>query len=349
MTFMNKKEEVIDIELTPYGKYLLAKGKMKPVYYAFFDDNILYDAEYFGITELQSEAKDRIRKETPQLKTQYKFTSEANQLLEIDFGTKDTIIPEAPASRDSLSYPLSTAQIGSNKLPAITLSMYRGNISSYDLEYRTKVGNKKIDQLNAEIVFKKDKKIIEFDEDGLPMDTVGDLPDGDELYTKFIEGPVDATGKYYEIQTDYLLADIFESNVDFDFENFDIEVFRVDTVTVPSTSSFFGIGTEEKLVPLEFKTKPKNNIVNNILIETDEDEDLEEIQDLAPSNVEYYFNIYCDSEIDMDVIMESVTELKSKGFFTDHGYDITKAPQVIRAVADIYGTNVTENDIEDCG
>ncbi len=339
MTFMNKKEEVIDIELTPYGKYLLAKGKMKPVYYAFFDDNILYDAEYFGTTELQSEAKDRIRKDTPQLKTQYRFTSKPNQLLEIDFGTKDVIIPEAPASRDSLSYPLSTAQIGSEKMPAITLSMYRGNINSYDLEYRTKVGNKKIDQLNAEIIFKKDKKVIEFDEDGLPMDTVGDLPDGDELYTKFIEGPVDATGKYYEIQTSYLLADIFESNVDFDFENFDIEVFRVDTPEEGVTN----------LVPLEFKTKPKNNIVNNILIETDEDEDLEEIQDLAPSNVEYYFNIYCDSEIDMDVIMESVTELKSKGFFTDHGYDITKAPQVIRAVADIYGTNVSENDIEDCG
>jgi len=339
MTFMNKKEEVIDIELTPYGKYLLAKGKMKPVYYAFFDDNILYDVEYFGATELQSEAKDRIRKDTPQLKTQYKFTNKPNQLLEIDFGTKDVIIPEAPASRDSLSYPLSTAQIGSEKMPAITLSMYHGNINSYDLEYRTKIGNKKIDQLNAQVVFKKNKKIIEFDEDGFPMDMVGDLPDGDELYTKFIEGPVGNAGKYYEIQTDYLLADIFESNVDFDFENFDIEVFRVDTPEEGVTN----------LIPLEFKTKPKNNIVNNILIETDEDDDLEEIQDLAPNNVEYYFNIYCDSEIDMDVIMESVTELKSKGFFTDHGYDITKAPQVIRAVADIYGTNITENDIEDCG
>ena len=339
MTFMNKKEEVIDIELTPYGKYLLAKGKMKPVYYAFFDDNILYDAEYFGITELQSEAKDRIRKDTPQLKTQYKFTSKANQLLEIDFGTKDTIIPEAPTSRDSLSYPLSTAQIGSNKLPAITLSMYRGNINSYDLEYRTEVGNKKIDQINAKIVFKKNKKIIEFDEDGFPMDMVEELPDGDELYTKFIEGPISEGGEYLDIQTDYLLADIFESNVDFDFENFDIEVFRVDTPEEGVTN----------LVPLEFKTKSKNNIVNNILIDTEEDTDLEEIENLSPSNVEYYFNIYCDSEIDMDVIMESVTELKSKGFFTDHGYDITKAPQVIRAVADIYGTNITENDIEDCG
>ena len=46
MLFMNKKEEVLDIELTPYGKHLLSNGKLKPVYYAFFDDNILYDIQY---------------------------------------------------------------------------------------------------------------------------------------------------------------------------------------------------------------------------------------------------------------------------------------------------------------
>ena len=54
MLFMDKKEEVIDIELTPYGKQLLSMGKMKPVYYAFFDDNIMYDAEYAGVTEQQN-------------------------------------------------------------------------------------------------------------------------------------------------------------------------------------------------------------------------------------------------------------------------------------------------------
>ncbi len=48
---MDKKEEVIDIELTPYGKQLLSMGKMKPAYYAFFDDNIMYDAEYAGNIE----------------------------------------------------------------------------------------------------------------------------------------------------------------------------------------------------------------------------------------------------------------------------------------------------------
>ncbi len=50
MTFFNKKEETIGIELTPYGRSLLAKGKLMPAYYAFFDDDILYDVMAGGAT-----------------------------------------------------------------------------------------------------------------------------------------------------------------------------------------------------------------------------------------------------------------------------------------------------------
>ena len=75
MLFMDKKEEVLDIELTPYGKKLLSMGKMKPVYYAFFDDNIMYDSEYGGQEEDQNIIQQRITELTPQLQTQYKFTS----------------------------------------------------------------------------------------------------------------------------------------------------------------------------------------------------------------------------------------------------------------------------------
>lgn len=43
---LNKKERVYDLQLTGYAKYLLSVGKYKPVYYAFFDDNITYDIKY---------------------------------------------------------------------------------------------------------------------------------------------------------------------------------------------------------------------------------------------------------------------------------------------------------------
>ena len=50
MEFFNKKEEVIDLQLTQFGRHILSKGKFKPVYYSFHDDNILYNVEFQDIT-----------------------------------------------------------------------------------------------------------------------------------------------------------------------------------------------------------------------------------------------------------------------------------------------------------
>ena len=80
MTFFNKKEEVIDIQLTQYGKYLLSIGKLEPVYYAFFDDNILYDSNYAGFSEAQNSAEPRIQENTVQNKTQYNFAGIESQI-----------------------------------------------------------------------------------------------------------------------------------------------------------------------------------------------------------------------------------------------------------------------------
>ena len=44
--FTNKKEQVYDIKLTSYGHHLMSIGEFAPEYYAFFDDNVIYDIEY---------------------------------------------------------------------------------------------------------------------------------------------------------------------------------------------------------------------------------------------------------------------------------------------------------------
>ena len=66
MTFFNRKEDVLDIQITQFGKHLLSKGVFKPVYYAFFDDDLLYDGEFGGFSEHQNNIEDRI-KETPRM------------------------------------------------------------------------------------------------------------------------------------------------------------------------------------------------------------------------------------------------------------------------------------------
>ena len=70
MSFFDAKQEVIDIELTLFGRGLLARGFFKPVYYRFFDDDVLYNIEYAGVSEEQNTTEDRIL-ETPRAKTQY--------------------------------------------------------------------------------------------------------------------------------------------------------------------------------------------------------------------------------------------------------------------------------------
>ena len=73
--FLNKKEQVFDLKLTSYGHYLLSQGNFKPVYYAFYDDNILYDIQYasgqdgdgdliISPQELQNDIQRRIKDET---------------------------------------------------------------------------------------------------------------------------------------------------------------------------------------------------------------------------------------------------------------------------------------------
>ena len=71
MEFFNRKEEVIDIQLTPYGKSKLSLGKFKPSFYAFYDSDIIYNVGYNShvYTENQKDTEDRI-KEAPRLKTQ---------------------------------------------------------------------------------------------------------------------------------------------------------------------------------------------------------------------------------------------------------------------------------------
>ena len=106
--FLNKKEQVFDLKLTSYGNYRLSQGNFKPVYYAFYDDNILYDIQYasgkngdgdFVISpqELQNNTQRRIKDETQYLESFVLFeevenqaTTMTEQLRENQVGTEAT-------------------------------------------------------------------------------------------------------------------------------------------------------------------------------------------------------------------------------------------------------------------
>tara|TARA_R100000234_G_scaffold120114_1_gene105556 strand:+ start:5469 stop:6665 length:1197 start_codon:yes stop_codon:yes gene_type:complete len=98
MEFFDRKEEVLDVQLTQYGKYLLSVGKLKPVYYSFFDNDVDYDTKYQGLPpndsssdartgppENQKDTEDRI-KETPRIKAIHSVDTVEKSVNQIAFG-----------------------------------------------------------------------------------------------------------------------------------------------------------------------------------------------------------------------------------------------------------------------
>jgi hypothetical protein len=75
MRFFNQKEEVINIELTSYGKEQFSIGEFSPAFYTFYDTSILYDGEYAQITERQNQVTNRIANETPRLRPSTRFSA----------------------------------------------------------------------------------------------------------------------------------------------------------------------------------------------------------------------------------------------------------------------------------
>ena len=53
MTFFNKKEEVLEVQLTRLGRQLLSQGRFKPASYEFMDEDVVYDRQYVMSTSVQ--------------------------------------------------------------------------------------------------------------------------------------------------------------------------------------------------------------------------------------------------------------------------------------------------------
>lgn len=164
MEFFNRKEEVIDIELTSHGKQLLSRGKFKPAYYAFYDDDITYDSQYGVGEENQKDTHDRIIS-TPRIKPntvyqgvdreitqnylQKQFNANMQILSELANTpieqTKYVVYLQAISSqideRDSafvpekkkdyaLPLPMGTSDLGNQKAPAWQINFMRSELEN---------------------------------------------------------------------------------------------------------------------------------------------------------------------------------------------------------------------------
>jgi hypothetical protein len=231
MQFFNKKEEVIDIQLTQFGKHLLSVGAFRPVYYCFFDDDILYDTTKAGFAEHQNSAEKRILEETPKLKTQYlSYSVEEKYILEDNLIKENKKNKFSPINRNVdpslqeriLLYPLREQESSKQKLPKFEIETLKGEFSKPATFYHLTASGivKKLPQLfiTEEAVVKRVEKPLAQPPRMLNSEVFIDLL-APEI--EFLDG------SKIIIEEKEIIFDIQELNTFYGLDNFNIEIFEV--------------------------------------------------------------------------------------------------------------------------
>ena len=297
MEFFDKKEDVIDLQLTQYGRFLLSKGKFNPVFYSFFDDNVLYNSQYSNLTEEQNRSEERI-KEAQTMQPQISFSS-----LEKHFSTNYELIlsgeqedgaielQRTPEKNYALPQPLGTSDVNSEYSPSWSVNFLNGKLSnsvSYiDLKEKTGGANTLlIPQLESEITVQvssltaTDALTDEY-EDGISLSDVVVLSDDEEMS---------------------VLLKVIENNGLFQKKNYDIEVFEI-------VEEHQGDIVIETLLPLVFSPMPDP--------ESEVDFMDQPTPEVNKKYVEYYFDILIDDEINDEIICTYDPVQEKLGHFAD--------------------------------
>ena len=310
MTFFNKKEDVLKIELTPHGRKLLSQGKLMPSYYAFLDDDILYDASQGGASENNSQSKERILSETPYMKpqTNYKgvdssksdMSTKAEQatFLQQKIGSNNTA--ESRASGWNVTALLGEIESSQNALSGSDVATQPIPQLEMELNYTMSAGN----AANLEIA-----------NQGL-------------MFNRQLPALVKPDGSFVDIVPEQILLNIFERNGFFHKDSYEIEVYlyEQDETQIDRKLKFF----EQDM-----------QIKNNMLVDDTNQAD----EEITNEFVEYYLDISVDKEIPEEDICKGLRRLKAKDIFLDIEVE---CPDRDDMDVNIYGTRVRNEDLEDC-
>lgn len=339
MTFFNKKEEVIQVELTQYGKYLLSKGKLKAKYYEFFDDDVLYDSEYGGTKETNADSGNRIKEETVSLKTQYVFSGiETNIKKAAELKRKNKLkdsdknLQQTAEKHYFSSAPLGNSDLGSQYNPSWKIKALKGQFSSIKTQqsgYHQVLFSPEITVQNVEY-----KAVLAKKESGLPSDpNVPQDGDAENAGSVMNSDPLNAStvfsdNTFFKIIPDFLLLDVSELYTDKLQKNFEIEVF------VEETNEITG---QKELIPLYFRQKI-NQIENNILLDKVAQISVDEYDIASDATlVEHYLNLDVDEEIPLEVLCKYLPPSEKE--FSFSGQQIDCGERSFANQNDLYNTD----------
>ena len=277
MAFINKQEEVIKLKLTQHGKKLLSTGRFKPYYYAMFDDDIIYDPRYAGVSEHQNSAQDRI-KEQPRRDTQH-----VSVPIEHRYGIASSEINSGIISEfDSLIYPardtenekvlgfcLTNMEMRTREAPRFELDVFESEIeNSSSLRYDLLDGSRtRIPQLDfkPELILIRDSMAVDF---LAPEST--DLVDSETFQINPAASKIEfLDNSFLERKIESIVFSLEEFNTPYFKENFDVEVYEIVTdeqdeklVPVLDYTKFFEIRADSNAIVVPAKVHQRGSFFN---------------------------------------------------------------------------------------
>ena len=313
MTFFNRKQDVLKLELTPYGRDLLSKGMLKPHYYAFYDDDILYDPQKVsqngGTHESNSQIKGRILTGSVYLKPV--VTDKGVETRHNDMDLLENL--------NYLPYPIGTNRHNVKRTSAWDISLLHNEISSSNFALSSStISTINVPQINCEVEYTMSLKTTKANSQQV-MDLSNMPPE-----VLSVDGDF-----YIDIEEEQILFYIKEKNAFRHKDSLSVEVFLYDY-------------DEVNLKKLDFFVD-FNNIVNDMLIES-ENPVLIESSDVTANDVEYFLDFSIDSEVPNEDICSGIKNLKNNDIFLD--LDFPPCPDREKLSINIY--DYSPEEIEEC-
>jgi len=321
--FLNKKQQVYDLQLTTYGRKMLGVSSFKPAYYAFFDDNIIYDNGYTGqANEPQNHINIRIKDKTQYLETLTLFedletTVLQNRGSEINYFNLNDMETKLEPSKDIYRFDaaIGDAYLDGDKqtAPAWKVVTLQSTISASSV--RDTTNDTTVPQLDITANYVLKVRDLQLTIDPL---RVRELVDS--------TGPF-ADNKEIVLESDDPLIYLEEINTILLTENFELEVFEVPTeATSRIARKYF-----KKVIP---------QIKDGLMLSANQIETAE--QDLTTNSVEYYFDVLADHQVDQRLACKSTEIFNKQSYYID--LDFECEPEEENLFFDIYGV-VTEPEI----
>jgi hypothetical protein len=332
MSFFDEKEEVLEFTMTKHGERKLALGEFDPAYYSFGDSDVLYNSDFGGFTESQTDIKERIFNAL-RIKPQSSFGGIESNIQKyharVVNGENFYDFDQQEADKTYATIKsLGTSKIGSEIYPSWKVRCYNAGIESAT-QFISGTANVRIPQINLAVNKVYINKIFNVPDrlrDALLGAGIPALDFGDR-FNQFPDGSI------LEVADDNILIEIEEYETEDDFDNFEVEFFFSEIETLPSGD------TREVLTPLKFLGE--DNTQKDLDIWQPE-QDPNPSLDPNPDFVEYFLDIEFDKDIEPQVLCAWVEQDKARGVYGQRIVEECLADRI--RLSDIYQTGIVDEE-----